>query len=516
MSWNSGYIAEIDYTHGYYAEISPNLIDYCLLLRGFAPPERSAGMTYLELGMGQGLATNIHAAATDGEFWGTDMNPAHAANARQISIASGNEVKFFDQTFEEFAERDDLPEFDYITMHGIWSWVSDATRSAICEIIRSKLKVGGVFYVSYNSMPGWAPIMPLRHLLSLYSDHGVGDAQGIMARVEASLNFAKSVSGAHARYFTANPSATGRLDGIIGQNRQYVAHEYFNRHWTPKFFAEVDAKLHEAKVSFAGSATVLEHLDSLNLTTEQQEILNQLAPGTLRESLRDYMVNQQFRRDLFVRGARRLGEFEVLEKLKALSFVPIAPRSSFPERVSTGLGELQLRAEIYGPLADALFSDDGAPKTMGGLAALPVFESLPFASVIEAVSLLIGVGCVYPVQSEHGAKGAAKRSQQLSAHIIEQSRLSANLAALPSPVTGTGIPVSRFEQLFLAERAKGVDDPAQWASAVWAILEAQSQRLIVDNNVIESSEENLAELVKQANAFNETKLPILRNLGIGL
>jgi Predicted methyltransferase regulatory domain/Methyltransferase domain len=516
MTWNSGYIAEIDYTHGYYAEISPNLIDYCLLLRGIAPPDRSGKMTYLELGFGQGLATNIHAAATDGEFWGTDMNPAHAANARQIATASGNQVKFFDQTFEEFAKRDDLPEFDYITMHGIWSWVSDDTRNAICDIIKSKLKVGGVFYVSYNALPGWAPIMPLRHLLSLYSDHGVGDAQGIMARVEASLGFAKSVSTAQARYFTVNPTAAGRLEGILGQDRQYVAHEYFNRHWTPKYFSEVDAKLNEAKVTFAGSATILEHLDALNLTAEQQDILNQLAPGTLRESLRDYMVNQQFRRDLFVRGARRLGEYELVERLRSLAFVPIAARERFPERVTTGLGELQLRPEIYGPLADALFLNGQSPKTMEELSKLPCFESLPFSSVIEAISLLIGVGCVYPVQSEHGAQGAIERAQRLTAHILQQSRLSAHLGSLPSPLTGTGISVSRFEQLFLAERAKGVEDPAQWAAAVWAILEAQSQRIVKDSNVIESSEDNLAELVRQANAFQESRLPILLNLGIGI
>jgi hypothetical protein len=36
---------------------------------------------YLELGFGQGLTLNIHAAACPGEFWATDFNPVHASNA---------------------------------------------------------------------------------------------------------------------------------------------------------------------------------------------------------------------------------------------------------------------------------------------------------------------------------------------------------------------------------------------------------------------------------------------------
>jgi hypothetical protein len=214
-----------------------------------------------------------------------------------------------------------------------------------------------------------------------------------------------------------------------------------------------------------------------------------------------------------VKGARRLGEVELRERLSAIAVVPTTARASFPERIATALGELQLRAEIYGPLADALFADNLRPKTTQELSKLPAFESLPFSSVIEAITLLIGVGCVNPVQSEIAAKGAQERSKRLSDHILQQSRLSSQLACLPSPVTGTGLSVSRFEQLFLLSREEGENDPTKWAAYAWAVLEAQSQRIVRDSNVIESPEENLAELVSQATSFAENKLPILINLG---
>jgi hypothetical protein len=47
-----------------------------LLTRGLAAPS-SKSLRYPELGFGQGLSLLIHAAATRGEYWGTDFNPTH-------------------------------------------------------------------------------------------------------------------------------------------------------------------------------------------------------------------------------------------------------------------------------------------------------------------------------------------------------------------------------------------------------------------------------------------------------
>jgi hypothetical protein len=81
-------------------------------------------------------------------------------------------------------------------------------------------------------------------------------------------------------------------------------------------------------------------------------------------------------------------------------------------------------------------------------------------------------------------------------------------------VTGGGVPVGRFEQLFLREMAQGKKDPQQWASATRALLKAQGQRIIKDGKPLESDEENLAELAQQAQAFSTKRLPLLRKLGV--
>ncbi len=103
-------------------------------------------------------------------------------------------------------------------------------------------------------------------------------------------------------YARANPQVAERLKKIKGQNRNYVAHEYFNRDWLPMPFARMAEWLAPAKLSYACSAHYLDHIDALNLTAEQQALLKEIPDAMFRETVRDFCVNQQFRRDYWVQG----------------------------------------------------------------------------------------------------------------------------------------------------------------------------------------------------------------------
>src|SRR5690606_22061859 len=89
--WTEGYVADIGYTHCYTHELSPAAMRTALLFQGYAPPPES-GFRYQELGFGQGLSINIHAASCDGAFNGIDFNPAQVAEARDLAAASGAEI----------------------------------------------------------------------------------------------------------------------------------------------------------------------------------------------------------------------------------------------------------------------------------------------------------------------------------------------------------------------------------------------------------------------------------------
>ncbi len=87
-----------------------------------------------------------------------------------------------------------------------------------------------------------------------------------------------------------------------GQNRNYLAHEYFNDDWNLFYHSDVARELSAAKLSYLGSAAVLEQVDAINLTAEQQQLMAGIEDPALRETVRDFMINQQFRRDVFVKG----------------------------------------------------------------------------------------------------------------------------------------------------------------------------------------------------------------------
>src|SRR5271165_4466366 len=89
IDWTAGYVTELEYTHGYYRELAPGLLRFGCLSAGIAPPS-ARKLRYLELGFGQGLSINIHAAAVAGEFWGTDFNPTQVAYARSLVEAAGS------------------------------------------------------------------------------------------------------------------------------------------------------------------------------------------------------------------------------------------------------------------------------------------------------------------------------------------------------------------------------------------------------------------------------------------
>ena len=80
-NWTDGYQTEVNYTYGYYKELSPNYQKYCLLLSGIDTPDNAQEQNHCELGFGQGVSLNVHTASNLGTFYGTDFNPAHAAHA---------------------------------------------------------------------------------------------------------------------------------------------------------------------------------------------------------------------------------------------------------------------------------------------------------------------------------------------------------------------------------------------------------------------------------------------------
>lgn len=505
--WTAGYVADIGYTYGYYPELNPLRVRLAFLQQGLVFPEVGAAC---ELGFGQGLSVNMHAAASLVQWHGNDFNPAQAGFAQELAIAAGAGAQLTDESFAEFSARTDLPQFDYIGLHGIWSWISDENRAVIVDFIRHRLKVGGVLYISYNTLPGWAAFAPMRHLLTLHSQVQGSDGQGIVARIDGAFDFADKLFAANSGYARANPSVSDRIKKVKEQNRHYVAHEYFNRDWMPMHFATMSEWLEPAKLQFACSASPLDHVDPLNLTADQQELLKTIGDITLRETTRDFMINQQFRRDYWVRGARKMSALEQRTALRALRVILVAPRSEISLKVAGAVGEAEMSEAVYKPILDLLA--DHKPRTLGQIEEAVRDKGVSFAQVLQSAQVLSGAGHLASVQDEIQVNKARKQSDRLNAFLMQKARGSHDVGYLASPVIGGGISVPRFSQLFLAAYLQGKKQPSDWVQPVWQVLQMHSQHLLKDGKPLSTAEENQAELLAQAKTFAEKHLPIMKAL----
>lgn len=507
--WSAGYVADIGYTHGYYHELNPLRIKLAFLHSGLACPDVG---TACELGFGQGLSTNIHAAATLTRWYGTDFNPSQAAQACEMAEAAGSGAQLFDDAFAEFANRPGLPDFDFIGVHGIWSWVSDENRRTIVDFIRRKLKVGGVLYISYNTQPGWASFAPMRHLLTAHAASQGAEGRGIVNQIEGALTFGKELLALHPRYASTDPGIAKRFEQLGAQNRSYLAHEYFNRDWHPMHFSTMGEWLDPAKLQYACSANYSDHFDNLNMSEEQKVFLQNIPDRMFRETVRDFMVNQTFRRDYWVKGARVLSPLEVSELIGKIRVILVKHRSAFTYQIQMDGGMVELSETIYRPLLDLLA--DYQPRTLKEIADTLAPHGVKFNQVIEAAMLLSRIGQLAAAQDAKVVSERQAVTARLNDYIEGKARSGADISYVASPVTGGGIMLGRFNALFAKAIGEGLEDVDALANYVWNILQAQGQCLIVKGERLMEPAENIAELKRNAQDFLEKQMPVLRALKV--
>lgn len=506
--WSAGYVADVDYILGYYPELNPLRMGLAFLNVGLAAPEV---VNACELGFGQGVSVNVHAAGSGVRWWGTDFLPSQAALARELAASAGAGAVLSDQAFADFCTQTDLPDFDFIALHGVWSWISDENRSVIVDFLKRKLNPGGVVYLGYNTQPGWAASAPMRHLFVAHAGKMTAPGLGTTARVDTALAFAERVIELSPLYARANPTMGDWLKSVGQQNRSYLAHEFFNRDWRPMDFAEMSKWLEPARLSYAASAQFIEHVDGMNLRPGQSAFIREIPDPVLRECSRDFMVNRNFRRDYWVKGPRRLSGLEQVESLRRQRVMLATPRKDVVLKVACLLGEAALQEDIYGAILDVLA--DHKARTIGEIELADGLKAFALSAIAQAIIVLAGKGDLVQVQDEAVIALARPRTDALNARLLEQSRGGAGIDVLASPVTGGAVAMSRTQQLMLLARAQGRKSAASWASFAWKLMASQGQVVLKDGAPLDAEDKALGELAIQAKTLNE-RLPILKALGV--
>jgi len=456
---SQGYFCDTEYIDYFYDGLSPWVMDYLAALHGFPRSGLAAGFTYCELGCGTGLSLNIHAAANPcGRFYGVDLNREHIQRAQQTARAGqlGN-VTFLEEDFTHLLERD-LPRFDVIALHGVYSWVSPAIRREIAAFIGHRLQPGGKVYVSYNALPGWGQQAPIRHILA---SHVEGMAGSTLDKVARGLEHLRRLRDAGAPSVTCSAQVQAMVDHILTADPRYVAHEYFTPFWEPFYFNQVAEDLGRLGLQFLGCLPVALNYGSFCLPGKLQDYFAGLRTRVGFETNKDQVLNTVFRRDVYcqVQGRPAPGA----GRLEALHLGSFKARADFEFSFEVKGNQINLDGPIFPVLADLLA---GGGVAVAELMAHPALAGFSPGEIHEGLECLVASGQVLPF-AQPGQPVQAGLSP-LNRHLLERDLGTGQGISLACPAAGTGLTLPQGDALILLGLAQaGPDGAAGWIRA-WA------------------------------------------------
>jgi SAM-dependent methyltransferase len=472
-----------------------------------APPDED--FDYCELGAGNGdtLAT-LAAANPSARFVGVDFNPEHVAFATALANRGGlSNVRFLERDFEDL-DKEDLPLFDFIGAHGILSWVSAAKRKAIVAFAASRLKPGGLFYVSYNALPGWAAVEPLRRLML---NHSATVAGATLDRAREGFRFAQHFAEAGAGYFANHPTAKSMLALMQKGGLSYVVHEYFHAHWQPMYFADLAHEMAASDLGFVGQMPLYLNIRDLAIPPALKEVAKSAVDRIAFETLKDFAVNELFRSDVFIKGKATRSEQEMRFYFEGTPFGTMAVGAQIKREVRLPIYTLNFKEPIYDAVLGAI--SEGATTAME-LAQRPKLLQFGQSRIGDCLQNLVLGSQVVPMRS--APRAAPTRQYRLTLahnhHVLEQALKGDAPLVLASPATTTGVTVSLVEAIALVLLTEV--NPGDHASFVRSFVQQRGGAVKVGDRAIKDASELVKLVSHELEALRSSGLPKLFELGI--
>jgi len=207
--------------------------------------------------------------------------------------------------------------------------------------------------LSYNAMPGRAADLPFQRLVRALGQTCVGDST---EQVSLALNMVDTFLALKASALMSSPMLSS-----IKQRRDrfavsYLAHEFMGQHWDPLFVTDVRSNMATIGLEPVGSATFVENHDSFVLGRAAREALKDIEDDEVRELARDFLIDQCFRRDVFVREGNDMNDDEQRQRLLASTFALTRVDTNIEYTIRTAAGDLTFDNSAARAIIDALGS----------------------------------------------------------------------------------------------------------------------------------------------------------------
>lgn len=316
---------DLMYESGAFPQTAINNLEARARLMGLQPAP-SANAKVLELGCSMG--GNIITQALyypDAEFVGIDLSGRQVAQGNAIIEKMGLEnVRLEEKDILTIDES--FGKFDYIIVHGIWSWVPDAVKDKIFSICRNNLTEHGIAYISYNVYPGWKRQEQLREIM-YFAGRDVLE-EPLEARTRKGLDALKALAE-----ILENDKGLGgggklpAIQKILNHNFYYIAHEYMEAFNDPIYVNGFIEWANRHRLAYIGDTDL--HVSFVSWMAEhtRERILALAGDDYIaKEFYSDILSDRQFRRSLLCReevgDTIRRDESVTVEVIESLNFRP--------------------------------------------------------------------------------------------------------------------------------------------------------------------------------------------------
>lgn len=290
----------------YVSKAFPNTNINSLLAKGKIyglNPASLKGARVLELGSSCG--GNIIPQALyypEATFTGIDLSSVQVQHGNELIQSMGlMNVTLLEKNIMDID--DDFGTFDYILVHGIWSWVPDVVKDKILTICNRNLSDRGIAYISYNTYPGWKRLEQLRDIMLYSEKHAPNDS--LKDRTVYTKNVLKLIAETmkmDERSRVQSDYKINNINRVIESNDYYVGHEYLEPFNDPVYVSQFVERAERLGCTYVGDESLQRSFITW-LDDAVVENIKALSQGNHvdKEQYYDYVYDTQFRMALLTK-----------------------------------------------------------------------------------------------------------------------------------------------------------------------------------------------------------------------
>jgi len=283
----------IAYPSKIFSQTNPDRLAVMGKLFGMNPP-LPENCRLLELGCGNG--SNLFAQAfvfPSSEFVGIDLSENHIADAKRGAEELGlTNIEFRQIDVMEMTEAD-FGKFDYITAHGLISWIPDFVRERTFEIYREMLTPNGIGYISYNTFPG-GHIRDMARRMMRYHTRTTDDPT---EKVQKAMMFLAFLVENSTEKEAFQPFLQRELERHFNHETADIFHDDLAEFYQPVYFYEFVETLKRHGLQFLSESEITA-MSMHSFSKEVQELVNSLDSIEEREQYLDFLRGRFFRQTL--------------------------------------------------------------------------------------------------------------------------------------------------------------------------------------------------------------------------